>query len=381
MYTFRLLLVEDDPLLGEALKEALTAKGYYLRLTTNGAEAQAALNDESFDVVLQDVRLPDTDGLDLLQHLLHCQPQLQALVMTGHATIDMAVKAMKLGAFDFITKPFSIEILLLKLERILDYQGMERQLAALIEGPSEQKLKMVTRSPAMRSILDTIAIVAASELPLLLQGEAGTGKALLAESVHSLSKRRTGPFIRANCAAIPAPLLESSLFGVKKGGMPGAERSRPGLLESANGGTLYLEGLSDLPLAIQPALSKALEEQQVIRVGSSTPLAIDVRLISSSTYDLKQLTQLERFRKELLYRVNVVTLHLPPLRERHEDIPLLASYFIERFATDPERRIKLTPNLLDSLLLRSWQGNVRELANLIEQLTLLYPGQIGRAHV
>ncbi len=375
MQTFRLLLVEDDPLLGEALQETLTAKGFYLRLARTGAEALAALSDESFDVVLQDVRLPDIDGLDLLQHLLQQQPQLQALVMTGQATIDMAVKAMKLGAFDFIAKPFSIDILLLKLERVLDYRGMERQLATLAEGSADQQPKVITRSPAMRNILDTIAVVAASEVPLLLLGEAGTGKTLLAETIHSLSQRKTGPFIRANCAAIPAQLLECELFGVEKGGLPGVERSRPGLFEAASGGTLYLEGLSDLPLIIQPLLARVLEEQHVLRVGSSTPRALDLRLICSSTVDLKRLTQQERFRKELLYRINVVTLQLPPLRERHEDIPLLASYFVEQFAATPEQRIKLSPNLMDSLLLRSWQGNVRELANLIEQLTLLYPGQ------
>lgn len=375
MQTFRLLLVEDDPLLGEALQEALTAKGFYLRLAQTGAEALAALSDESFDIVLQDVRLPDIDGLDLLQNLLQQQPQLQALVMTGQATVDMAVKAMKLGAFDFIAKPFSVDILLLKLERVLDYRGLEKQLADMEQGEAVAQPSFITRSPVMRTILDTITVVAASDIPLLLQGETGTGKKLLAKTVHAMSPRNDKPFIRVNCAAIPLQLLEAELFGVEKGALPGVDRSRPGLLESANGGTLCLEGLADLPLTIQPVLARALEAQQIVRVGGTSARALDFRLICTATEDLKQLAQQEQFRNELLYRVNVVTLQLPPLRERHEDIPLLTSYFVERFAPDPGQRIRLSPHLMDSLLFRPWQGNVRELANLIEQLTLLYPGQ------
>ena len=375
MHALKLLLVEDDPLLGEALHEALTNKGFTVRLAQNGAEALAAVSDESFDVALQDVRLPDIDGLDLLHNLLQMQAHLQVLVMTGQATVAMAVKAMKLGAFDFITKPFSVDVLLLKLERVLEYRGLERQLAAVCNAAPDQQRIVISRSPAMRNILDTIAIVAASEVPLLLQGETGTGKQLLARTVHDISPRKGTPFIQINCATIPPQLLEAELFGVDRGGLPGVERSRPGLLESADGGTLFLNGLQDLPLTIQAMLARALEEQSVLRIGGTTPRPVRFRLICSTTDDLRQLTQQERFRKELFYRVNVVTLQIPPLRERPEDIPLLATYFIEQFAADPARRIRLSPDLLDSLLLRSWHGNVTELANLIEQLTLLYPGQ------
>jgi DNA-binding NtrC family response regulator len=375
MQNFRLLLVEDDPLLGEALEVALSGKGFYVRLARSGAEALECASGESFDLVLQDVRLPDLDGLDLLQELLKMQPHLHALVMTGQATVDMAVKAMQLGAFDFLSKPFSVDILLLKLERVLDYRGLEKQLAALGRPEHGVLPGIITRSPAMRTVLDTVAVVAASNIPLLLQGETGTGKKLLAETIHAMSPRKDKPFIRINCAAIPVQLLEAELFGVEKGGLPGVERNRPGLLEAAQGGTVLLESLHDLPMTIQPLLARTLEEQAVVRIGSAASRPLDIRLICTSSKDLKQLTHRELFRKELFYRVNVITLQIPPLRERHEDIPLLAAYFVERFAADPQQRIRLSPRLIDSLLLRSWNGNVTELSNLIEQLSLLYPGQ------
>ncbi len=375
MQKFRLLLVEDDPLLGEALEVALSGKGFDVRLARSGAEALETASAESFDLVLQDVRLPDLDGLDLLKELLQMQPQLHALVMTGQATVEMAVKAMQLGAYDFLTKPFSVDMLLLKLERVLEYRGLEKQLADLDQEKSGTQPSFITRSPAMRMVLDTIMVVAASDIPLLLQGETGTGKKLLAETVHAMSPRKDKPLVRVNCAAIPAQLVEAELFGVEKGGLPGVERGKPGLLETANGGTLLLEALPDLPLAVQPLLARVLEEQAVVRIGGTTPRPLDIRLICSSAKDLKQLTQQDLFRKELFYRVNVVTLQTPPLRERHEDIPLLAAYFVERFAADPKQRIKLSPRLIDSLLLRPWNGNVTELSNLIEELTLLYPGQ------
>lgn len=375
MHNFRLLLVEDDPLLGEALEVALSGKGFYVRLARSGAEALESASYESFDLVLQDVRLPDIDGLNLLQELLQMQPHLHALVMTGQATVEMAVKAMQLGAYDFLTKPFSVDVLLLKLERMLEYRGLEKQLATLGQADAGPLPSFITRSPAMRTVLDTITVVAASEIPLLLQGETGTGKKLLAETVHAMSLRKDKPLVRVNCAAIPAQLFEAELFGVEKGGQPGVERSKPGLLEAAHGGTLLLESLPDLPLAIQPQLARTLEEQAVVRIGGTTPRHLDIRLICTTTKDLKQLTHQELFRKELFYRVNVITLQIPPLRERHEDIPLLAAYFVERFAAEPKQRIGLSPRLIESLLLRSWNGNVTELSNLIEQLTLLYPGQ------
>ena len=379
MNSFKLLLVEDDPLLGEALYEALNNKGFNTRLAKSGAEALAAASDESFDLLLQDVRLPDVDGLDLLADLLQLQPTVHALVMTGQATVEMAVRAMKLGAFDFITKPFSVDVLMLKLERLLDYRGLEKQLEALSEDTATTRT-IITRSPAMRTILDTMTIVAASEVALLLQGETGTGRKLLAETIHSMSSRKDKPFIRVNCLALPTQLIETELFGVEKGALPGADRARAGLLEKAAGGTLFLEEIAELPLNIQAGLVKRLEEQSTTRIGGTTHHPLDFRLICATRHDLKLLAADGRFHRDLLYRINIVTLPIPPLRERREDIPLLASHFVERFAPAREQQIRLTPGLLDALLLRPWAGNLQELSNLIEQLTVLYPGQRIREH-
>lgn len=370
----RLLLVEDDPLLGESLHQALSRKGYQTVWATCAAEALTACSSESFDLVLQDVRLPDADGLDVLSDILSRQPCCQALVMTGQATVEMAVRAMKLGAFDFITKPFPVDVLLIKLERLLEYRSLEKQLA-LLTGTSSACSRFVTRSPAMRSVLDTIAIAAASEATILIYGESGTGKELLAESIHFGSTRSAGPLIKVNCAAIPETLIEAELFGVEKGAYTGAERSRPGYLEAARGGTLFLDEVGELSLAVQATLLRVLEERRSTRVGGVTPRELNFRLVCATHRDLRAMITSGAFREDLYYRINVITLSVPPLRERHEDIPLLIAYFIENHASEPSQRIRLAPDALDMLLRLAYPGNVRELSNIIEHLSLLFPGQ------
>jgi DNA-binding NtrC family response regulator len=381
MMDVKLLLVEDDPLLGAALYEALSRKGYLTRLAASGAEALALSHDESFDLILQDVRLPDADGLDVLSEIITKHPRCQALVMTGQATVEMAVRAMKLGAFDFITKPFPLDVLMMKLERLLDYRHLENQLADLT-GAFDPRTKIVTRSSAMRAVLETIAVVAASEASILLLGESGTGKELMAEAIHNLSARRHGPLVRINCAAIPATLIEAELFGVEKGAYTDASRSRPGYLHLAHGGTLFLDEIGELSAAVQAKLLRVLGERTATRVGGTTSYPLDFRLICATNRDLNAMVGQGSFREDIYYRINVINLTIPPLRDRREDIPLLAAYFIERFAKERQQRIRLTPEALERLLHRPWPGNVRELSNLIEQLTLLYPGeQIQRRHI
>lgn len=380
MNDVKLLLVEDDPLLGAALYEALGRKGYLTRLATSGAEALALSNDESFDLVLQDVRLPDADGLDVLSEILARQPRCQALVMTGQATVEMAVRAMKLGAFDFITKPFPLDVLMMKLERLLDYRHLENQLADLT-GTFDPRARIVTRSPAMRAVLETIAVVAASEASILLLGESGTGKELMAEAIHNLSAHSHGPLVRVNCAAIPETLIEAELFGVEKGAYTGAV-SRPGYLQLANGGTLFLDEIGELSPAVQAKFLRVLGERTATRVGGTAAYALDFRLICATNRDLRAMVTQGGFREDLYYRINVIILNIPPLRDRREDIPLLTAHFIERFAKERQQRIRLTPEALERLLHHPWPGNVRQLSNLIEQLTLLYPGeQIQRRHI
>lgn len=370
----KLLLVEDDPLLGEALHEALCRKGYLTRLAASGAEALSVSSDESFDLVLQDVRLPDADGLDILREILAVQPQCHALVMTGQATVEMAVRAMKLGAFDFITKPFPVDVLLMKLERLLEFRSLEKQLADLT-GTSDPRARIITRSPVMRGVLDTIAVVAASEASVLLLGESGTGKELLAETIHAMSPRCRGPLVRVNCAAIPETLIEAELFGVEKGAYTGADTSRPGYLEFAHGGTLFLDEIGELSPAVQAKLLRVLGERTAARVGGTSLYDLDFRLVCATNRDLRAMVAQREFREDLYYRINVIILNIPALRDRREDIPLLAAHFIERFAKDRQTRIRLTPEALENLMRLPWAGNVRELSNLIEQLSLLYPGQ------
>lgn len=379
MKDVKLLLVEDDPLLGEALNEALSKKGYRTRLAASGAEAFAACSEESFDLVLQDVRLPDADGLDVLNEIMVAQPHCFALVMTGQATVEMAVRAMKLGAFDFITKPFPVDVLLLKLERLLEFRSLEKQLADLT-GVSDPRSKIITRSPAMRGVLDTLMVAAASESTVLLLGESGTGKELLAEALHTISPRSRGPLVRVNCAAIPETLIEAELFGVEKGAYTGADRSRPGYLEFAYGGTLFLDEIGELSPAVQAKLLRVLGERQAVRVGGTTFYEINFRLVCATNRDLHTMVESHEFREDLYYRINVISLTIPPLRERREDIPLLTVHFIERFAKDPLSRISLTPKVIDILLQLPYRGNVRELSNIIEHLSLLYPGQQIHEH-
>jgi DNA-binding NtrC family response regulator len=374
MHAVKLLLVEDDPLLGEALHEALSRKGYRTRLAPSGADALSAISCESYDLVLQDVKLPDLDGLDLLGDILTRQPRCHALVMTGQATVEMAVRAMKLGAFDFITKPFPVDVLLMKLDRLLEYRALEKQLAELT-GSSALCSRFVTRSPAMRSVLDTVAVAAASEATVLLSGESGTGKELLAEAIHHGSPRANGPLVKVNCAAIPDSLIEAELFGVEKGAYTGADRSRPGYLETARGGTLFLDEVGELSPGVQAKLLRVLEEKRVTRIGSVTPGKLDFRLVCATNRDLRTMVAGGTFRDDLFYRLNVIALTITPLRERREDIPLLIAHFIDCHAQTEEKRIRLAPDALEALLRLPYPGNVRELANIIEHLSLLFPGQ------
>jgi len=374
MAAVKLLLVEDDPLLGEALLEALEKKGYQTRLAVCGADALSVCSDEYFDLVLQDVRLPDADGLDVLGEILQAQPRCHALVMTGQATVEMAVRAMKLGAFDFITKPFPVDVLLMKLERLLEFRSLEKQIAELT-GASGPRSRIITRSPAMLGVLDTLMIVAASEATVLLLGESGTGKELLAEALHAMSPRNQGPLVRVNCAAIPESLIEAELFGVEKGAYTGADKSRPGYLEFAYGGTLFLDEIGELSPAVQAKLLRVLGERTASRVGGTSLYKLDFRLVCATNRDLRAMVTAQEFREDLYFRINVISLKIPALRDRSEDIPLLAAHFIEQSTKDPQKRIRLTPEALESLLRLPWPGNVRELANLMEQFSLLYPGQ------
>ncbi|OGU05937.1 MAG: sigma-54-dependent Fis family transcriptional regulator [Geobacteraceae bacterium GWC2_58_44] len=370
----KLLMVEDDHLLGELMRESLEEAGYRVRLARNGAQALEAVTEESFDLVLQDIQLPDADGLDLLDQILHRQPHCQALVMTAYATVEKAVKAMKIGAFDFLIKPFSMDVLFLKLEKVLEFRQMEKEIEAL-RGDGEEG-SFVSRSPAMAHVLETVRAAAPTDAAVLLLGESGTGKELLCDMVHAGSARRRKPCVKINCAAIPETLMESELFGVERGAFTGADRSRPGYVESAAGGTLFLDEIGDLPLAMQGKLLRVLQEKKAFRVGGSRELSTDFRLVAATNCNLREMVARRRFREDLFYRINVMPIIIPPLRERREDIPLLIAHFQKRLAkADVGKAVEFTAEALEVLHHYDFPGNVRELKNIVEQLTIRFSGE------
>jgi DNA-binding NtrC family response regulator len=379
MSRVKLLVVEDDPLFGGALKEVITGAGYDLRLAVSGADALAAVAEESFDLVIQDINLPDANGIDILREILFRQPHCGSLVMTGYGTIEDAVTAMKLGAFDFLTKPFPMELLFLKIESFLELKRLGQELPAQ-HGELAAFPEITTRSPAMLAALEMAAKVARTSTSILVHGESGTGKELVAEAIHRLSPRHDGPFIAVNCAAIPATLIESELFGVERGAYTGADKGRAGYIEMAAGGTLFLDEIGELPLELQGKLLRVLQEKGVARVGGTSFRSSDFRLISASNRDLSDMARRREFREDLLYRINVVLVRLPPLRERREDIPVLLAGFLDLFCPAPAAKPEFTPDALEMLSHYSYPGNVRELKNIVERISLLHPGEKVNAH-
>ena len=378
MADIKLLMVEDDHLLGDLMRESLEEAGYRVRLARSGAQALEAVSEESFDLVLQDIQLPDADGLDILEQILRRQPQWKALVMTAHATVEKAVKAMKIGAFDFLIKPFSMDVLFLKIAKMMEFRELEREVEAL-RGDGAESL-LVSRSPGMSNVLDTIKAVAPTDATVLLLGESGTGKELLCDMVHGLSPRRRKPCVKINCAAIPENLAESEFFGVERGAFTGADRSRPGYFEAVAGGTLFLDEIGDLPLSMQGKLLRVLQEKKAFRVGGGREWSTDFRLVAATNVNLLESVKKKEFRDDLYYRINVMPVLVPALRERREDIPLLIAYFQKRLAqADVGRPVEFTPEALDILQRYDYPGNIRELKNIVERLTIRYPGESIKA--
>ena len=378
MADIKLLMVEDDHLLGDLMRESLEEAGYRVRLARSGAQALEAVSEESFDLVLQDIQLPDADGLDILEQILRRQPQWKALVMTAHATVEKAVKAMKIGAFDFLIKPFSMDVLFLKIAKMMEFRELEREVEAL-RGDGAESL-LVSRSPGMSNVLDTIKAVAPTDATVLLLGESGTGKELLCDMVHGLSPRRRKPCVKINCAAIPENLAESEFFGVERGAFTGADRSRPGYFEAVAGGTLFLDEIGDLPLSMQGKLLRVLQEKKAFRVGGGREWSTDFRLVAATNVNLLESVKKKEFRDDLYYRINVMPVLVPALRERREDIPLLIAYFQKRLAqADVGRQVEFTPEALDILQRYDYPGNIRELKNIVERLTIRYPGESIKA--
>nr|PZN19331.1 MAG: Fis family transcriptional regulator [Pseudomonadota bacterium] len=371
----QVLVVDDEPSILSTLKKALSLEGYSVEVAGGVGVAEERLAKKSFDVVLLDVALPDGDGLELLERLKASGTESAVIMMSGHATIDAAVRATRLGALDFLEKPLSTDRLLLVLENTLRLVRAEAEARELrnVTGYFDE---LLGESRAMRELRERVLRAARSNASVLVTGERGTGKELVARAIHRASPRAQAPLERLNCAAVPAELIESELFGHEAGAFTGATRQRRGKFERAHGGTLFLDEVGDMPLAMQAKVLRVLQEREIERVGGSETIAVDVRVVAATNRDLVAACAAGTFRPDLLDRLNVVPLELPPLRARREDIPLLAEHFLKRARLANGRPdVQLTPDALSLLAGLPFPGNVRELQNLVERLVILNPDE------
>jgi DNA-binding NtrC family response regulator len=365
----RLLVVEDDPALSEILCEALRDRGHMAVAARSVADGLEEVKQHEFDVALLDLMLPDGSGIDVLKRFASEDLPTQCIVLTGYATVDTAIQAMKLGAYDYITKPARMDELEMLVQKAAGLAQLKRENAALRTRLQRQDRVegMITEDPAMRELLATVERVAPSDLPVLVQGESGTGKELVARAVHTLSRRAAQPFVAINCGAVPENLLESELFGHERGAFTGALQRKPGLFEVADRGVLFLDEIGEVAPSVQVKLLRAIETREFLRVGSTRPVRSDVRIVSATNKDLKAEMAAGRFREDLYFRLNGVTVRLPPLRERKADVPLLARHFLDRVAAGKT----FTPRALEALRSYSWPGNVRELQMVVQRTAIL----------
>ncbi|HEX7117301.1 MAG TPA: sigma-54 dependent transcriptional regulator [Longimicrobiales bacterium] len=377
-----ILIVDDEANIRRMVARLLEAEGYRAREAADGRAAIAAVEEEEPDVVLLDLAMPELDGLAALRTLRERRPELPVVMMSGRATLGDAVQATKAGAFHFIEKPLSPEAVLLTIRGALELRRARELSRALVADlGSDQDL--IGSSPAIREIRDLVRQVAPTDARVLITGESGTGKELVAAALHAQSRRADGPFVRVNSAAIPRELVESEMFGHEKGAFTGATERRRGRFELADGGTLFLDEVAELGAEAQAKLLRALESGEVERVGGQEPIRVDVRVLAATNRDLRAEIEAGRFREDVFYRLHVIPIHLPPLRERADDVPELAAHFLARL----QARHGLVPPVLtaeamDRLRRYAWPGNVRELANVCERLTILYPGrEIGAGEV
>ena len=371
--TARILVVDDDAAFRGMLVEALRDKEFDVDVAGSAEEGIRLAAAGDFDLVLQDVMLPGMSGIEALPHLKRAAPLADIVVMTAFSSRDSAVEALKRGAYDYFTKPFSLAEMEVVIRRALEKRRLQGQVQALRttlerEGPLS---RIIGQGQAMSRVKDMLQRVAGLDADVLITGESGTGKELVADTIHALSPRAAGPFVKLNCAAIPENLLESELFGHEKGAFTGATAARRGRFEMAQGGSILLDEIGDMPLHLQPKLLRAVEQKQVERVGGSRPVTFDVRIIAATNQDLRDRVEAKEFRADLYYRLNVAAIHLPPLRERKEDLALLADFFLDRIG----RRLggeplSLAPDALRLLQAQDWPGNVRQLANTLERTAI-----------
>ncbi len=378
----RILIVDDEEIVRESLSAWLEKDGYTVATAQDGATAIDRIGKERWSILLVDLKMPGIDGMQVLEHVRKAQPEAAAVIMTAYATVYTAVAAMKLGAHDYLVKPFDPEELSLMVQKIVAQQALVRENVLLrkVLKRDYHFRDLISKSPGMQTMFDLARAAARSNSTVLILGESGTGKELLARAIYAESPRRQGPFVAVSCAALTETLLESELFGHEKGAFTGAAARRKGTFETADGGTLFLDEIGDISAKLQLDLLRVLEGRQFTRVGGSEPISVDVRIIAATNRDLQKAVADGHFREDLFYRLNVIPIHLPPLRSRLEDVPLLVDHFLEVLGAEMSKQVDgVSAEALGLLMAHTWPGNVRELRNVLERAMVVATGRVIEA--
>ena len=372
-----ILVVDDDSYVTDSLRVVLTDAGFKVLTARYFAESIALLSNTQVDLVITDLCLPDGQGTDVITHVKSETPETEVILMTGHGSLDITIEAIKRGAYYYLEKPCTLDRLHTLVNRALEFATLKREnetLKRTLSGDSET-FGMIGRNPKLHQIIQTIRTTAPSDASVLIEGESGTGKELIAAAFHAQSQRSSGPFIQINCSAIPHELIESELFGYQKGAFTGADRDKRGLIEAANGGTLLLDEIAEMPAHLQTKLLRVLQERKLRRVGDEREIDVNFRLLSATNRDTSALLQEGVLRKDLYFRISTIKIKVPPLRERLDDVPLIAKHFLERFNIQYDKNIRgLSQETVMRLLRYSWPGNIRELESVIERAVLFCPG-------
>ncbi len=373
----RILIVDDETVVRDSLASWFDSEGYETGVAAGGREALTAIQKTQYDLALLDIKMPGMDGMELQKKLREADPELTVIIMTGYASVETAVQALKAGAYDYITKPIDPDELVHLVSNALGHKRYRRELEQLRANLEEvyPDTRLIGNSPAMRKVLESIEMVAPTDTTVLIYGESGTGKELVARAIHAASPRRHMPMVTIHCGALTETLLESELFGHERGAFTGAQYRKKGKFEVADGGTVFLDEISDISLKTQTDLLRVLQEKEIVRVGGTQQIHVDFRCIAATNKSLEELVKAGTFRPDLYYRLKVFAIDLPPLRERREDIPLLAAHFVRKFATAMNKPApKLSPAAVDVLLAHDWPGNVRELENAVERAMVIGRG-------
>ncbi len=373
----KILIVDDEQNMLWAMKKALKSEAYKIITASDGIEAIKHFKEHELDLVLLDLRMPKMNGMQVLKEIKKLNSDIPVIMITAHGTMESAIEAMKIGALDYISKPFEIDELKMQIKKALDIKNMQEQIEFLTEELRNNTGKIIIgNSPQMKKVLDMVERVAKSNATVLITGESGTGKELIASAIHYSSDRKDKPYVKVNCGALPESLLESELFGHEKGAFTGAVNKKPGRFERADRGTIFLDEIGELTLPVQVKLLRVLQEKEIERVGGTQVIEADIRVVAATNRNLKKMVEEGTFREDLYYRLNVIPIELPSLRERKEDIPLLVEYFLEKYCKEMGiEKINMGEETLKHLKNYSWKGNIRELENVMERLVILRDGK------